>query len=985
MVSFIESPFATKAEYERWIAAGMASLDISESPPSPDSLPDASQESHEWCPSDWLQSLDLHEHVVSELSQLLRGGVSGGSSFNAVCTLSKDVLQRQLAASGLSGLMEPIWNGVEKLRRQGAATGHALNAKFAADGGTFELATGSLDQFFDGLEGLLGPPLLHEGSILKSMGREHTTEADSSVPFNTSNGMFGVTSREEWEFVADPSPGEVYLERQSFRSEESAGLQRKAIPLKEMEGRMDGINARLTERRFAPMIVEELVGGRLYTGPMYEKYNSVLRFFSGTTTYASRAAVPFLQTKCEQLGLGEWFEHPGDATDGTAGVRWKWLSLTRYATTIHSINSAVLKLSRLTTARPVYRGFSGARLPASFWEASADGVAGGVEFAFMSTSCEREQAVHYASGATPTVLQMRMGLIDRGAELSWLSQYPHEAEILFPPLTSMETLGTHVDGNRLIVDMRLTLNLGALTLEQVIGKRFKLLRDMASTIVGEVRSSNGGAGGAATEDGGDDALGKLSIKILQNALEKGPLSGEVETFNEDSAFADAVGALLRLKQKVMFDAGRLQMITETVEPPSLGEYAPVALRCLSHTEEAVRQAALVLLAKLTPEALQAHATRLMERLTDSHADVRRAAVDALATLGGNDDVLERVLGQFMPMLTDSRGEVPAAALQALLALGVRKLSSASGGEAVLSAVRTLAEDEDASLQNSLHAHAVLASLTPGGGRPEENVHAARLVRAMGEMDEYADAEVALCAIAEVDVLDGCAHALLSVLGVTTHDQNDLSEAVLRVLGKARPEAITAHLDEIVSMINRVDAPDGNRWEPVRRYALESLKLVQEEMITQPVVDAVARRIRDEGWDVLRKAGLEALQRVAQPEVLSKHAELIASRLEHEGWDCVRLEAVVAMERLTVEALSPHAAALSRTVVSEDWAWVRQRALEVISRLPDDVIREHCISSVRRSVNDDEGSVRRVAREIASRFESAEGKAGAPKTYGDAGA
>ena len=34
-----------------------------------------------------------------------------------------------------------------------------------------------------------------------------------------------------------------------------------------------------------------------------------------------------------------------------------------------------------------------------------------------------------------------MGMVDRGADLSWLSQYPGEKEVLFAPLTGMEVIG----------------------------------------------------------------------------------------------------------------------------------------------------------------------------------------------------------------------------------------------------------------------------------------------------------------------------------------------------------------------------------------------------------------------------------------------------------------------------------------------------------------------------------------------------------------
>ena len=133
------------------------------------------------------------------------------------------------------------------------------------------------------------------------------------------------------------------------------------------------------------------------------------------------------------------------------------------------VNSAIVKLSKLTVAGAVYRGVSGGVLPPSFWEANEDEVSGGVEFAFMSTTRRRDVAVEYASrlSAVAIILEVNMGMIDRGASVRWLSQYPHEEEILFNPLTGLEVQGTRVEGSALVVQVRLSVNLTALTIEQV--------------------------------------------------------------------------------------------------------------------------------------------------------------------------------------------------------------------------------------------------------------------------------------------------------------------------------------------------------------------------------------------------------------------------------------------------------------------------------------------------------------------------------------
>ena len=57
---------------------------------------------------------------------------------------------------------------------------------------------------------------------------------------------------------------------------------------------------------------------------MYEKYNAVLRFHSAAPEHASENDVPFLQKKCEQLGLGRLDKNE-------KGIRWAWTN--KYATT----------------------------------------------------------------------------------------------------------------------------------------------------------------------------------------------------------------------------------------------------------------------------------------------------------------------------------------------------------------------------------------------------------------------------------------------------------------------------------------------------------------------------------------------------------------------------------------------------------------------------------------------------------------------------
>ena len=63
---------------------------------------------------------------------------------------------------------------------------------------------------------------------------------------------------------------------------------------------------------------------------------------------------------------------------------------------------------------------------------------GGVEFAFMSCTRDRRVAARYGQGGY--LFELTTGLTTRGADLSWLSFYPDEEEVCFPPCTAVEVL-----------------------------------------------------------------------------------------------------------------------------------------------------------------------------------------------------------------------------------------------------------------------------------------------------------------------------------------------------------------------------------------------------------------------------------------------------------------------------------------------------------------------------------------------------------------
>ena len=191
--------------------------------------------------------------------------------------------------------------------------------------------------------------------------------------------------------------------------------------------------------------------------------------------------------------------------------------------------------------------------------ANSLGVRGGIEYGFSSTSTDKAQALAYAGadtrldGDASTIFEMQMGMVDRGADLTWLSQYPHEREVLLPPLTGLEALSHNVEGGILIINSRLSLNMAAHTLEQVLSRRRKMLMDMCSGIELELR------------DALDLKLGNLAVNILQRSLLFGPFSHDTEWFNDDENFAQVMSSTLRLQSAMLTNVPKLAAHMEKPE------------------------------------------------------------------------------------------------------------------------------------------------------------------------------------------------------------------------------------------------------------------------------------------------------------------------------------------------------------------------------------------------------------------------------------
>ena len=384
-----------------------------------------------------------------------------------------------------------MWQETQKLQRDGAVR-QEIESKFA---GAIELEYFGLETFFGGLEGVVGPP---DPKVLEGMRREHVhgPGTEATDPFTTPNYGVETTSQVEWSYVAEDNATPEQLGLTAWPVEAATHLPdrsrcRVRQPLATFEATVRQYNERLQAARQPTMMTAEVIAARLYSGPMYVKYNAVLRGLRSQSDFLRNTMVVLCCPKAiadEYMGAVPRSQLFRPAA-GPISFDEASESLNKYTTTLHGINSAIVKLGKLTQATKVYRGISGMKLPDQFWTPNEFGVRGGVEQAFMSSSTDLSVAMGYASGGRGAgiVIEVQQGMVDRGADISWLSQYPHEREILFGPLTGIEAHRTRIEGSIVVVESSFSVNLMSQTIEQVVAKLQRSHLDLLRLIVDAFR------------------------------------------------------------------------------------------------------------------------------------------------------------------------------------------------------------------------------------------------------------------------------------------------------------------------------------------------------------------------------------------------------------------------------------------------------------------------------------------------------------------
>ncbi len=304
---------------------------------------------------------------------------------------------------------------LEEQRREEWNDARKLHERILKRKDYFVLGYGPVDDFHRPLEDILGTPkkLLYE-----AMEKEHCESVDSEITFLASNYGINSTSKIEWNFVIDPSQRGLdklnLTEWPSERSSVPPENRRQPKSLEELEIPLAQINDRLHRIGLPSMTMTEVIACRLYAGPMGVKYNKMIR----AHTAGHRKGQEWRLEEEKRLIKGN-----------------------KYPTTIHVIQSAIAKLGKINPIGTGYSGIDSMLLPEHFWQDHADlNTKGGVEGGFMSLTTSRDVGLHYASlgddkKAIGILFEIEMSTMDRGADVTWLAQYPHEEETLLPPLS----------------------------------------------------------------------------------------------------------------------------------------------------------------------------------------------------------------------------------------------------------------------------------------------------------------------------------------------------------------------------------------------------------------------------------------------------------------------------------------------------------------------------------------------------------------------
>ena len=71
--------------------------------------------------------------------------------------------------------------------------------------------------------------------------------------------------------------------------------------------------------------------------------------------------------------------------------------------------------------------------------------------------------------------------------MTFLIRYPHEKEVLFNPLTGLQVKSMSIEGSVVVMSVAPSINLKALTIEEVTNKRCEMIKGLRNSMLIEVQ------------------------------------------------------------------------------------------------------------------------------------------------------------------------------------------------------------------------------------------------------------------------------------------------------------------------------------------------------------------------------------------------------------------------------------------------------------------------------------------------------------------
>lgn len=263
-----------------------------EQPPAPPPPAPPSAASESWQLASFLTSAGVATPIASVLrdSSAAAGAADDLAAARQLAAAGKAALcsaMRSRAPTLIEDIAEAIWPAFALLAdpRQ-AATAEELHDKFLANQKGVEMEFAGLEVVHCGLEAIIG---VADPRVGMAMKREHTLAPDAQQPFLMPNGKSETTSAVEYNFVADPErgadgqykpfepyppppvappPGADAEALAAYEKKREAYKPRQPRPIGDYEPERRACNEQLAQQGEQPVSEQEVIGARMYTGPM---------------------------------------------------------------------------------------------------------------------------------------------------------------------------------------------------------------------------------------------------------------------------------------------------------------------------------------------------------------------------------------------------------------------------------------------------------------------------------------------------------------------------------------------------------------------------------------------------------------------------------------------------------------------------------------------------------------------------------------------